>query len=252
MAVYAAMIEYMDGQIARVIHWLEENDQLDNTLIVFFSDNGANAAPASTYPGQTDEYLASFNNHPDNIGLANSYVATGPTWATVSMFPYKYFKLFTTEGGIKSPCIIHLPSSYPKISDIQTFIHVSDLFPTLLEMASISYSNTDDPRFATLTGTSLMPIFQGDGPMTRNTGIGYELFGNRANFKGDWKIVSTIQPFGNGDWELYKLSEDPFERHNLATQYPQELSRLVKNWDAYSEKVSIVYDPVKLRTDFME
>ena len=252
MAVYAAMIDYMDSQILRVLNWLEQNDQMDNTFIVFFSDNGANAAPASTYPGQTEEYLASFDNHPTNIGLANSYVATGPTWATVSMFPYKYFKLFTTEGGIKSPCIMHLPKSYPNLNKVQTFTHVSDLFPTFMEMASIPYSKGDDPRFETLIGTSLMPIFKSEGSVDRKDGVGYELFGNRAYFQDNWKIISTIPPFGNGEWELYNLSEDPFERLDLANEFPNKLTELTEKWQMYSEKVGIVYDPIKVRSDLLK
>jgi arylsulfatase len=252
MAVYAAMIDYMDSQILRVLNWLEQNDQMDNTFIVFFSDNGANAAPASTYPGQTEEYLASFDNHPSNIGLVNSYVATGPTWATVSMFPHKYFKLFTTEGGIKSPCIIHLPESYQKVDNVQTFTHVSDLFPTFLEMAAIPYPNTDDPRFETLIGTSWMPIFKKAGDIARKDGIGYELFGNRAYFKDDWKIVSTIPPFGNGKWKLYNLSEDPFERKDLVNVFPNKLTELAEKWEEYSEMVGIVYDPINVRPDLLK
>lgn len=250
MAVYAAMIDYMDGQISRVLNWLEENDQMDNTFIVFFSDNGANAAPASTYPGQTDEYLASFDNQPTNIGMANSYVATGPTWATVSMFPYKYFKLFTTEGGIKSPCIMHLPASYHKISNVTTFTHVSDLFPTFLEMAEIA--TVSDARFKTLIGTSLMPIVRETGDVTRKDGIGYELFGNRAFIEDDWKIVSTIPPFGNGEWELYNLTEDPLERQNLASEFANKLTELTEKWQMYSEKVGIVYDPITVRPDLLK
>jgi arylsulfatase len=100
MEVYAAMIEYMDGQISRIFKWLEENDEMDNTIIVFLSDNGANGAMSTAYPGQTEEYLNSFDNSLDNRGLPNSYVEMGPAWAAASMSPHRLFKAFTTEGGI--------------------------------------------------------------------------------------------------------------------------------------------------------
>jgi len=246
MAVYAAMIDYMDNQISRVLMWLKKNEKFDNTLIVFFSDNGANGLPASTYPGQTDRFMASFNNQPDNIGLANSYVATGPTWATVSMFPHKYFKAMTTEGGIKSPCIIKPPMDYEKNDAIHEFTHVSDLFPTFMDLVSVDYSEEKDPRFKTLIGQSLTPLFKGDTLNTRPAGLGYEIFGNRAYFDEEWKIVSSIPPFGDGNWELYKISVDPYERMNLASEHPEILNELISKWEAYSKNVGVVYDPIKL------
>lgn len=246
MAVYAAMIDYMDNQILRVLVWLKQNEAFDNTLIVFFSDNGANGLPASTYPGQTDEFMDSFNNQPDNIGLANSYVATGPTWATVSMFPYKYFKAMTTEGGIKSPCIIKLPKYFQKNGVIDAFTHVTDLLPTFLDLSSSDYTKEKDPRFKTLIGQSLTPLFKGDTLKSRPEGLGYEIFGNRAYFSGDWKIVSSIPPFGDGTWELYKISDDPFERTNLALERTEKLNELILKWNRYSTDVGIVYDPMQL------
>ncbi len=252
MAVYAAMIDYMDGQISRVFDWLRENNQIDNTFIVFFSDNGANAAPATTYPGQTDEYLASFDNHPDNIGLANSYVATGPTWATVSMFPHKFFKGFTTEGGIKSPCIMQVPGIDRYLSDIHSLTHVADLFPTILDFASVPFNRELDARFETLIGVSMRPIFDGREPLERSGGIGYEIFGNRAYFDHDWKIVSTIPPFGDGNWELHNLSKDPYERSDLATQFPEKLAELALKWQEYSTKVGVIYDPVKMNPQMLK
>ncbi|GAG13912.1 unnamed protein product, partial [marine sediment metagenome] len=109
MEVYAAMIDYMDEQISRVFDWLDKNKQMNNTLIIFFSDNGANGAVPTAYPGQTQEFLNSFDNSLENRGLIGSFIEQGPGWATASMSPRRLFKAFTTEGGIASPCIVKLP-----------------------------------------------------------------------------------------------------------------------------------------------
>jgi arylsulfatase len=109
MEVYAAMIDYMDEQIKRVFDYLKEIGEYENTLIVFFSDNGANGAPRTAYPGQTEEFLSSFDNSMDNRGLKNSFIEPGSGWAQVSMVPSRMFKAFTSEGGIKSPLLVKLP-----------------------------------------------------------------------------------------------------------------------------------------------
>ena len=96
MEVYAAMIDYMDNQISKIFKWLEETDKMDNTMIVFISDNGANGHTFSAYPGQTEEFMNSFDNSLDNIGHPNSLTDTGPNWASASMSPFRLFKGFTT------------------------------------------------------------------------------------------------------------------------------------------------------------
>jgi arylsulfatase A-like enzyme len=95
MEVYAAMIDFMDEQIARVFEYLNEIGEYDNTMIIFLSDNGANGHMPTAYPGQTDEYLNSFDNSLENRGLANSFIEPGPGWAQASMAPSRLFKAFT-------------------------------------------------------------------------------------------------------------------------------------------------------------
>jgi arylsulfatase len=94
MEVYAAMVDYMDGQIRRVLDYLKEIGEYDNTLVVFFSDNGANGAYPTVYPGWTDEYAGTFDNSLENRGLPNSFIEMGPGWAQASMSPSRMFKGF--------------------------------------------------------------------------------------------------------------------------------------------------------------
>src|SRR5690242_4785350 len=141
MEVYAAMLDYMDMSIGRVFEYLKKQGMYDNTLIIFMSDNGANGQIASFYPGNEDgKYLASFNNSHDNRGLQNSYVETGAGWAQASSSPFRLFKTYTTEGGIKSPLIIKLPGENKNAGQWnKSFVHVTDLMPTILELTGTSY-----------------------------------------------------------------------------------------------------------------
>ena len=141
MEVYAAMLEYMDMSIGRVIGYLKKEGLYENTMIVFLSDNGANGAIATTYPGNADgKYLSSFDNTLENRGLPRSFIETGPGWAQASSSPFRFFKSFTTEGGIKAPLIIKMPTQMKNAGQWnKSFTHVTDIMPTILDLAGISY-----------------------------------------------------------------------------------------------------------------
>ncbi len=246
MEVYAAMIDYMDNQISRIINWLEESGKMDNTMIVFISDNGANGGLFDNYPGQTKEYMNSFDNSLDNIGLPNSLTDMGPNWASASMSPYRLFKSFTTEGGIKAPCVIKMPKSIETDEKmIQSFAHISDLAPTFLELANVSHPSEQNDAIPAMMGNSLNPLLTGQvSAVHAGEGIGYELHGRRAYFKDEWKIVNLSAPFGNGDWQLYNLQDDPTEINDLSNEHPEKREELITGWNEYSDHVGIVYDPL--------
>lgn len=250
MEVYAAMVDYMDGQISRILKWLKDNDKLDNTLIVFLSDNGANGAMMTAYPGQTEEYLNSFDNSIENRGLPNSCVEMGPAWATASMSPHRLFKAFTTEGGIISPCIIKLPASMKnKVKTNDSFTHISDLMPTFLEAAGITHPSEQNESIPTMMGKSMFPLFNGEKESIHyNEGIGYELHGMRAYIKDKWKIVNLPIPFGSGDWQLYNLTKDPAESNDLSEEFPEKRNELITAWKEYSENMGVIYDPLDWNT----
>ncbi|MCU0417449.1 MAG: arylsulfatase [Cytophagaceae bacterium] len=246
MEVYAAMIEYMDMSIGKIIQYLKDKNLYDNTLIVFLSDNGANGAVASTYPGNEDgKYHNSFNNSIDNKGLINSYAEAGPGWAQASTSPFRYFKSFTTEGGIKAPLIVKLPKH--KASNTGEWnaglVHVTDIMPTVLEISGTPYPATfRQHTIQPIYGKSILPILTHDSISVHTSdGFGWELFEMKAYRKEDWKIVRLPKPMGSGDWELYHITSDPCESVNRSSEFPKIKEDLIQRWKAYAIQ-NRVYD----------
>jgi arylsulfatase len=239
MEVYAAMVDYMDTSIGRLFDYLKQNDMYENTIILFFSDNGANGAHATAYPGNADgKYLSSFNNTLENRGLPNSFVDMGPNWARAASVPFRFFKSFTSEGGIRSPLIVKLPGDGPLAGQWNhAFIHITDIMPTLNEIAGAAYPETVGGKpLKQPIGMSIMPILRGDIIDVHGAnGMGYELFEMKAYIQGGWKILRLPEPFGTGDWELYNLKEDPREMEDLSVRFPKKKAELVDLWLKYAE-----------------
>ncbi len=245
MEVYAGMLEYLDMSIGRVLDYLKQEGMYDNTMIVFMSDNGANGATATTYPGNADgKYLATFNNELENRGLLNSYAEMGPGWAMASSSPYRYYKSFASEGGIKAPLIIKMPGKTQNAGKWNKgFLHVTDLMPTLLELSGTAYPKQQKGKdIHPMIGKSLVPVLNGDSVTVHsNDGMGWELFEMKAYIKGNWKILRLQKPFGSGQWELYDLENDPAETTDLSAQYPDRKEALIQAWNLYA-KENEVYD----------
>lgn len=237
MEVYAAMIDYMDEQIARVVAHLKETGEYDNTLILFFSDNGANGTPPSALPGQTEDHLETFDNSLENRGLANSFIEPGPGWAQASMTPSRLFKAFTSEGGIRSPFLVKVPGEPTNAGRMNhSFFHVRDIMPTLLDAAGVAPpQESAGRRVQPLSGKSVLGLFEGKSE-TAYAGadeVGYELFGLKAYFEGNWKILRMPKPFGTGEWELFDLKKDPGEVNDLSAEHPDRLEAMVARWEQY-------------------
>jgi arylsulfatase A-like enzyme len=239
MEVYAAMIDYMDEQIARVFDYLKEIGEYDNTMIIFLSDNGANGHLPTAYPGQTGEYLDSFDNSLENRGQINSFIETGPGWTQASMAPSRLFKAFPAEGGIRVPLMVKLPEAMQNAGTINhSFFHVRDIMPTILDVAGVEFTQEINGRsVVALQGKSVVDLLSGNAsmPYPGADRVGYELFGMKAFFDGDWKILWMPPPFGTGDWQLYKLREDPGELVDLSDQHPERLVEMIAQWEQYKE-----------------
>jgi len=244
MEVYAAMIDYLDEQIKRVFDYLKETGEYENTMILFISDNGANGNLPTTYPGQTDEYLNSFDNSMENRGLPNSFIETGPGWAQASMSPSRLYKGVTAEGGIRAPLLVKLPGKMSNAGKMShSFFHIRDLMPTILDVANIRHQEQFDGRkVIPMQGRSVRELFNGsaDSAYAGADQVGYELFGLKAFFDGDWKVLWMPKPFGKGDWELFKIKEDPAELRDLSSENPQKLKELVGQWERYKEENGVL------------
>ena len=244
MEVYAAMVDYLDMSIGRIIDYLKQQGMYDNTMILFMSDNGANGVMATTYPGNADgKYLGTFNNSLENRGLPNSFIEMGPGWAQASSSPFRLFKSFTSEGGIKAPLIIKMPAGTKNHGEWnKSFIHVSDIMPTILSISGAANSKEANGNAAKQTfGKSILPLLKGESIAVHlDEGIGWELFERKAYIKGNWKILRLAKPFGTGDWQLFNLEKDPAEADDLALQFPAKRDSLVKDWMQYAKENDVV------------
>lgn len=229
MATYAAMVEILDANIGRLVENLSEHGELENTVILFLSDNGACA--------EWDPFGFDDNPYPTNklyvgdalaeIGQKGTFHSYGTGWANACNTPFRLYKHYNHEGGISSPFILHWPAAVKRAGEIDRQpAHLVDLAATILEIGEGEYPNDVLP----LAGISLKPVFEGRQLPERP--LYFEHEGNRAIRFGKWKLVWT-----NFDkrWELYNISVDRTELNNLAESNPEkvkELERLWLNWAA--------------------
>ncbi len=252
MQVYAAMIDSLDYNIGRVINYLKDIGELDNTFILFMSDNGAESATPESLGTNDDkngirEWVnANFDNSLENMGKKGSYVNLGPQWAQVASTPLPYFKSFVANGGIHVPAIVR----YPKLVNagkIKTdVIHVKDFVPSVLELTQASRPQTfNGHAILPLEGRSFLPVFKNQTLPERS--LGWEFNTRRALYRGDWTLQMQAPPYGTGSWELYNRKNDPSYLHNVAAQNPKKVQELAKEWDQYAQHVGVVEAPVRYK-----
>jgi arylsulfatase len=223
MAVYAAAISRVDKAIGDLVAKLKATGQLDNTLILFMSDNGGNAesGPNGKSGGEV-------------LGNAHSNVWVGENWATLQNTPFQWFKRFTQEGGISTPLIAYWPKGIDQKLDggfVRAPGHLIDVMPTLVEVAGASYPKSFKGHdIIPMQGRSFAPAFHGQA-LTRTAPLFWEHQGNRAIRDGKWKLMS---PFGK-PWQLYDIDADRAEMHDLAAKNPAIVARLSARWDAWAK-----------------
>ena len=243
MEVYAAMVENLDHHVGRLVTYLKSINQYDNTVILFFSDNGAEGNLVNRIIPDHGWVEREFDNRLENIGRINSYVFPGAGWAQASTAPFRFYKAFPSEGGVRTPAIVRWSgASASGVSD--TFASVKDVVPTLLELAETQHPA---PRYqgravAPLEGASMVPLLRGDSDVIHNDTyvMGWELFGRRALRRGDWKILWVYAPYGESRWSLFNLENDPAESVDLAAKQPEKLAELLAAWDDYATRNQVV------------
>ncbi len=223
MAAYAALIDRVDRELGRLVGDLERAGELDNTFILFLSDNGACPYDRRTQGRDAEPYRAT-TRWSDSTG-----------WAWARNTPFRFYKQNQFEGGIATPAIVHWPAGLKtkRGAKIETPAHLVDVLPTLAEISGATIPTTWPGRAPTpLAGVSLAPLLAGRELEARPP-IHLLFASDRGLRDGDWKLVS----FQSGPWELYNLASDRTELHNLAVQQPARLERMVAQWHEMADTV---------------
>jgi arylsulfatase A-like enzyme len=238
MAVYAGMLEYMDMSIGRLMAYLKDKDLLDNTVVVFMSDNGGEATKLlDNFP---DYYRKNFDLTYERLGEKGSYSEYGPGWANVSMTPFSGFKIMTAEGGTRAPLIIRYPKKVEVGQRTDAFTSVLDIVPTLLDFAGVQ-----DKSAGALAGHTMAPLLGGAAKEVHESSDVFvtEIAGNIALYRGEYKLARNLPPFGDKQWHLYNLRVDPTETSDLAATDPDLVKSLTGAYADYVKQHNLVEVP---------
>ena len=221
MEVYAAMVDRLDQNVGRLVDYLDERGELDNTLIVFFSDNGA--CPYDRL--RTDSLVP---------GGPESDIAYDARWANMCNSPLRLYKQYAHEGGTSTPMIAHWPKGIEQQGELCHFpSHLVDLMPTVVELSGAEYPvEKEGVDIHPMEGESLVSSFKGE-KKTRKNPLFWEFSANHAVRDGNWKLVAEKSK----DWELYDLSNDRSETMDLSQEKPRVVRHLAEKYDAWAKRV---------------
>jgi len=180
----------------------------------------------------------------NSLGRKGTYAEYGPAWAQVCMTPFRIFKGWLSEGGIRSPLIVSGPG-VKGVGELnkKAVLHVMDIVPTVLELAGVRHpSSYKGRKIGPVQGKSWAGMLAGrtQSARTSDEWLGWELFNNRAIRQGDWKISWLYQPFGADDWQLFNLASDPGEQYDLSAKFPKKKRVLVALWDEYVKMNGVI------------
>ena len=251
MAVYGGMVAAMDFHIGRLIEHLKATGQYDNTLFIFTSDNGTEVSGA-TDPSRVQAQVLirnqGYTSEYETLGLKGSFNSISPSFASASASPLAFYKFYAGEGGLRVPLIIAGQSVLNKGELNHALSHVTDITPTILSLAGVK---APDGRFGgrpieAMIGRDLMPIIRGDVERVyaEDETIGYEVGGNAALFRGDYKIVMNRGPVGDGQWHLYNIVSDPGETEDLADAMPERMQVMSRAYQQYVLENGVLPVPV--------
>jgi len=249
MEIYAAMIDETDVQLGRLFDYLEQTGELDNTLIIFMSDNGAEGHdldetwPADQFPKIRQTIDESHDFSYENMGRPNSYVLYGANWARAGAPAFRLHKGFPTEGGKRVAAFMHGKGiSSGRIENRYT--SVIDIMPTILDYTNNSHPTDNDKssRLEAPTGSSMRELLETQSLETYvDAGVeAGEVLGKYFVRKGDWKIINMPAPHGTGEWQLYNIRNDIGETTDLAQGQPDRLKDLVSEWDEYAKANGVI------------
>jgi len=224
MAIHAAMVHIMDEAIGEVLSQLKAMNAVENTLILFASDNGASA-----------EIMIRGDGHDPNAppGSGQTFLCLGPGWSSASNTPFRRHKTWVHEGGISTPLIVHWPAGIKAQGELRhTPVHFIDVVPTVLDILGIDPPQEwNGQKRPPMPGLSFAPLFAQDGAVSHEY-LWFLHEGNRAIRVGDWKLVAARDE----PWELYNLAQDRGETVNLIAQQPEKAKQLEELWNRLWEQ----------------
>ena len=254
MEVYAAMADAMDHEVGRFIAYLKQSGQYDNTVFLFLSDNGPEASdPYATFTGRLwldQHYVRTI----DRLGSKGAYSIIGPSWASAAASPLNTYKFWAGEGGLRVPLIVAGIPGVTANSISPAFTHVTDIAPTLLALAGVKQPDGEyqGKPVERMIGRNLLPVLRGQAEHVypADQSVGYELSGNAAVFRGNYKLLRNLPTIGDNQWHLYDLSIDPGETTDLREQLPELFAQLQDDYAQYASDNNVLpmpedYDPIQ-------
>lgn len=246
MEIYAGMVENVDYHIGRMIQYLKESGQYENTIIIVQSDNGA-AAEDLTKVTSLKEYILSWNdNSYENMNNANSFIALGSNWAQACSVPFRKYKQQMYEGSMASPFII-AGKGIPQSTEVRKdFFCIQDIAPTFLDIAGTTYpSEWEGKTIEPQRGTSFLPYIQQKATKVHEEDFVFAIEHRRTGFlrKGNWKITNQEDAANNDLFKLFNIKNDFSEQQNLATEQPEKLAELLADWEQYKKDVGVIFLP---------
>lgn len=243
MELYAGMVDNLDHNIGLLFDYLDKTGQLENTLVIFLSDNGA-AAEDFYYHDRYGPFLREhYNDDYESMGTPGSFISYGPQWAEAGSAPFRYFKGYPSEGGITAPMIV--AGKGVKAGGVMRdeFLTVMDIAPTCFDAAGASYpENGSIPGLYPMKGESLWGLLTGSESRVHNEGYTFALeHGGRTMLRrGDWKVLSENWKEDSVGFHLYDLAADPGEQTDLKGEEPERFEELMREWERFAEEIRLV------------
>ena len=244
--IYAGMVEYLDMSVGRIVDYLEESGQLDNTVIVFTADHGASAGEQGVHTGRVVHGGGPMprddtDNRIENFGRPGSFIDHGRGFSEAATVPFKYQKSSISQGGLLAAAFVNYPSAVEAGGISDAFMTFMDILPTFMQIAGTEHPGAgpyrDDRQINDIVGRSAWPHFSGEASsvhsQTDSAGWGSNR-GGGALIQGNYKVINESPPGGTETtpWRLYDLAADPGETRDLAADFPALVTGRVREWEA--------------------
>jgi len=252
MAVYAGMVEAMDYNIGRLVAYLKRSGQYDNTVFIVTSDNGSEASGNDNPESAIAKFalgLQGYENDYETLGEKGSFNSIGPSFASAAAAPLSHYKFYAGEGGMRVPLIISGPTiasnkNSESFNYNKTFTYVTDIAPTILDITGVRPAGDryGGKEVKPIIGKTMLPVLQGKETTVHapHEAIGYEIGGNKALFKGDYKIMYNMGPVGDDEWHLFNIVTDPGETLDLKQTMPERFDSMMADYQVYEKNNRIL------------